>query len=102
VLGFYFRAEDGIRDFHVTGVQTCALPIFASIFGAAQAKVTKNTIMSSEGASFSKLNFEPTSLSVLVRKKKNIILIIIIDNHHDRSEERRVGKEGKCEWWRYH
>src|SRR5690606_41071970 len=21
--------EDGIRDFHVTGVQTCALPIFA-------------------------------------------------------------------------
>src|SRR5690606_40415968 len=22
-------AEDGIRDFHVTGVQTCALPIFA-------------------------------------------------------------------------
>src|SRR5690606_41049654 len=26
---FFFRAEDGIRDFHVTGVQTCALPIFA-------------------------------------------------------------------------
>src|SRR5690606_39894299 len=24
---FYFQAEDGIRDFHVTGVQTCALPI---------------------------------------------------------------------------
>src|SRR5690606_40413766 len=24
-----FQAEDGIRDFHVTGVQTCALPIFA-------------------------------------------------------------------------
>src|SRR5690606_3821037 len=24
---FFFRAEDGIRDFHVTGVQTCALPI---------------------------------------------------------------------------
>src|SRR5690606_39528244 len=22
-----FQAEDGIRDFHVTGVQTCALPI---------------------------------------------------------------------------
>src|SRR5690606_40531132 len=26
---FFFRAEDGIRDFHVTGVQTCALPIWA-------------------------------------------------------------------------
>src|SRR5690606_40008670 len=24
---FVFQAEDGIRDFHVTGVQTCALPI---------------------------------------------------------------------------
>src|SRR5690606_24901448 len=25
------QAEDGIRDFHVTGVQTCALPIFFNI-----------------------------------------------------------------------
>src|SRR5690606_40202528 len=24
---FFLQAEDGIRDFHVTGVQTCALPI---------------------------------------------------------------------------
>src|SRR5690606_41158129 len=24
---FFFQGEDGIRDFHVTGVQTCALPI---------------------------------------------------------------------------
>src|SRR5690606_40273478 len=24
---FFFQAEDGIRVFHVTGVQTCALPI---------------------------------------------------------------------------
>src|SRR5690606_40290806 len=27
MLFFFFQAEDGIRDFHVTGVQTCALPI---------------------------------------------------------------------------
>src|SRR2546430_11889835 len=26
-LGFFFQAEDGIRDLTVTGVQTCALPI---------------------------------------------------------------------------
>src|SRR5688500_19991634 len=26
-LGFLFQAEDGIRDYKVTGVQTCALPI---------------------------------------------------------------------------
>ena len=25
---FFFQAEDGIRDTSVTGVQTCALPIF--------------------------------------------------------------------------
>src|SRR5690606_41199118 len=25
---FFFQAEAGIRDFHVTGVQTCALPIW--------------------------------------------------------------------------
>src|SRR5690625_3372877 len=28
VYFFFFQAEDGIRDGHVTGVQTCALPIF--------------------------------------------------------------------------
>src|SRR5256885_11974722 len=27
VVGFFFQAEDGIRDYKVTGVQTCALPI---------------------------------------------------------------------------
>src|SRR5437870_11269503 len=27
---FFFQAEDGIRDGHVTGVQTCALPIWLS------------------------------------------------------------------------
>src|SRR5690606_39414784 len=29
---FFFQAEDGIRDFHVTGVQTCALPILRKNF----------------------------------------------------------------------
>src|SRR5688572_31909067 len=28
VFYFFFQAEDGIRDLTVTGVQTCALPIF--------------------------------------------------------------------------
>src|SRR2546430_9146863 len=31
VLFFFFQAEDGIRDLTVTGVQTCALPIFRRI-----------------------------------------------------------------------
>src|SRR5256885_15128570 len=28
VVFFFFQAEDGIRDYKVTGVQTCALPIY--------------------------------------------------------------------------
>ena len=28
---FFFQAEDGIRDYKVTGVQTCALPIWFSL-----------------------------------------------------------------------
>src|SRR5207249_9115809 len=34
---FFFQAEDGIRDRNVTGVQTCALPIFAHFFPSAAA-----------------------------------------------------------------
>src|SRR6266496_2749617 len=28
IFFFFFQAEDGIRDLYVTGVQTCALPIY--------------------------------------------------------------------------
>src|SRR5690606_39866766 len=34
---FFFQAEDGIRAFHVTGVQTCALPIFLAALGGCSA-----------------------------------------------------------------
>src|SRR5256885_10555114 len=32
---FFFQAEDGIRDYKVTGVQTCALPICGTSYGGA-------------------------------------------------------------------
>src|SRR5256885_6558615 len=35
---FFFQAEDGIRDYKVTGVQTCALPICVPGLGAALAE----------------------------------------------------------------
>src|SRR6266511_5258499 len=35
---FFFQAEDGIRDFHVTGVQTCALPISTASGDTARAR----------------------------------------------------------------
>src|SRR2546427_5666126 len=40
---FFFQAEDGIRDLTVTGVQTCALPIWVQEwmgFPAGQASIT--------------------------------------------------------------
>src|SRR5215510_15774668 len=37
IFFFFFQAEDGIRDGHVTGVQTCALPILP-LTGHAQTK----------------------------------------------------------------
>src|SRR2546430_6149527 len=33
VFFFFFQAEDGIRDLTVTGVQTCALPIYVYASG---------------------------------------------------------------------
>src|SRR5256885_12703562 len=45
-LCFFFQAEDGIRDYKVTGVQTCALPIsikrrkFASAFSPTAHELT--------------------------------------------------------------
>src|SRR6266496_446349 len=37
----FFQAEDGIRDLYVTGVQTCALPIFARVLQRIQAEVAE-------------------------------------------------------------
>src|SRR5690606_41209854 len=40
---FFFQAEDGIRDFHVTGVQTCALPILRCGIDRWSASATGNS-----------------------------------------------------------
>ena len=42
VFVFFFQAEDGIRDIGVTGVQTCALPIFDLIFSSFPFGITKD------------------------------------------------------------
>src|SRR5690625_7864078 len=73
---FFFQAEDGIRDGHVTGVQTCALPISqlscaptwppGSRRRAAWAAVAPGAPAAPAGAP---------------------------ETPHARSEERRVGKE---------
>src|SRR5690625_3554132 len=51
VLLFFFQAEDGIRDGHVTGVQTCALPISRSgVVAAAAEEVSANIQTVASGA----------------------------------------------------
>src|SRR2546426_6668801 len=51
-LFFFFQAEDGIRDYKVTGVQTCALPILC-----APIEYTDSVSLSPFRMSFRKSNF---------------------------------------------
>src|SRR5690348_17443524 len=51
-LFFFFQAEDGIRDGRVTGVQTCALPIFDP---SKRYRVTVNNFLASGGDGFTRL-----------------------------------------------
>src|SRR5688572_32806076 len=46
---FFFQAEDGIRDLTVTGVQTCALPIYWSGITINAAGTYRDTLVSSRG-----------------------------------------------------
>src|SRR5947207_15744375 len=60
-LFFFFQAEDGIRDHCVTGVQTCALPIFNKIEKTVLAKPQKNAaLVSSPMESEAEVGFQPT------------------------------------------
>src|SRR2546430_12445068 len=47
---FFFQAEDGIRDLTVTGVQTCALPIWLTV-NAATPAVAGGTLNPGRGSS---------------------------------------------------
>src|SRR5437660_10960534 len=77
---FFFQAEDGIRDGHVTGVQTCALPIS----GASTARDRLPSLIYPKNAKGGDL-----SLSTLLALLAGLLAVL-------RSEERRVGKEGGC------
>src|SRR2546430_8130436 len=55
---FFFQAEDGIRDLTVTGVQTCALPIFdVGALGEPKLKphITRREVAAAAGADFDAL-----------------------------------------------
>src|SRR5690606_39829016 len=87
---FFFQAEDGIRDFHVTGVQTCALPILspASPMPLSRTLTTTSPHASSSAASSSMRLPGSEYLAALLSRL-------------ERSEERRVGKECRSRWSPY-
>src|SRR5690606_40116409 len=65
---FFFQAEDGIRVFHVTGVQTCALPIFIKLPAGASDDVAKTALAKAEGI-VTRARAEPSSFADLARKE---------------------------------
>src|SRR5207253_4339815 len=81
----FFQAEDGIRDGHVTGVQTCALPISIFTTGTRLRKVTATPATSTPPGT-SAISTIPTCWPDSTRTTSLTATSM-------RSEERRVGKE---------
>src|SRR5205807_4119562 len=90
---FFFQAEDGIRDYKVTGVQTCALPIFAT--GSHGPPTCTRYLSSAELYSpatgvwtYTGSTLVPRESATAIRLADGRVLL--------RSEERRVGKEWRA------
>src|SRR5688500_20155690 len=81
---FLFQAEDGIRDYKVTGVQTCALPISPSRVNMSEKRPCIRC--EREIDAYAKIcpycNWDQTQTEIPPPSQQ------------PRSEERRVGKEG--------
>src|SRR5690606_39505649 len=94
---FFFQAEAGIRDFHVTGVQTCALPIWASISSRARPFRTTWSRAAPPGQSWA-TSLARLSETAITRRGRPSAARKSRPNQSlasTRSEERRVGQEGR-------
>src|SRR5207253_7086674 len=102
-------AEDGIRDGHVTGVQTCALPISVSLLASSGRSLTQ--VASELGVQPSLLRGWRGALSGAVKTPAGPGALAATAapspeqteiRRLQRSEERRVGKEcrGAGDGWR--
>src|SRR5690606_39928871 len=99
----FFQAEDGIRDFHVTGVQTCALPIYgrvagldvpgADLDGRVAVDLGRAELGHHVGADLD--HGDRDGHAVLVEHAGHADLL----PDQVRSEERRVGKERSSRVW---
>src|SRR5690606_39901396 len=94
----FFQAEDGIRDFHVTGVHTCDLPIY-------QEKVPQNISKTSGVDANSVAQIIKMAAPILMgvlgsQKRKDNVgesgIGDLLGSVLGRSEGRRVGKDLRC------
>src|SRR5256885_5738314 len=96
---FFFQAEDGIRDYKVTGVQTCALPISVAHFPCAAQHLDFLAALESRDR-------EPVRWLPILGGVHGVPHAAAVDVAHEflavRSEERRVGKECRSRWSPYH
>src|SRR5690606_41112417 len=93
VVCFFFQAEDGIRDFHVTGVQTCALPIYMrNPVNFVKFIVKGSLFLQNINSHFRMIYFGIFNL-VKIIVEDNLLFSDISIAFKLRSEERRVGKE---------
>src|SRR2546429_2877422 len=96
---FFFQAEDGIRDVAVTGVQTCALPIYINAHGTSTLyndRTETNAIKDCFGEHAYRIPICSTK-SMIGHTMGAAGAIEAV-----RSEERRVGKECRSRWSPYH
>src|SRR5207244_10163383 len=95
----FFQAEDGIRDDLVTGVQTCALPISISLLGC-HIQVASSSRVATAGATGSaqRRGRRPIVFRAPLRSPSRSSPpggCSAGTGADKRSEERRVGKEGR-------
>src|SRR5699024_11761685 len=88
--GFFVQAEDGIRDRNVTGVQTCALPISTGLYFAKSSSFLIKVLFE-----LARSALPPNKFGTVFE----IEFMSVLEAFLVRSEERRVGKEGRP-WWR--
>src|SRR5438132_12134520 len=86
---FFFQAEDGIRDHCVTGVQTCALPIWMQDL-AREMNLSETAFLQPGDDGYALRWFTPAVEVALCGHAT-------LASAH-RSEERRVGKECRSRW----
>src|SRR5207248_8912108 len=96
---FFFQAEDGIRDRTVTGVQTCALPIFNHLRTVRRAEIADRIHrVRAESRPQNDAEYEDAKNEQSLVEGRIIEIEALLANAVliERSEERRVGKECRC------